>query len=61
MFVLGLDNQSNWTTITINTIVPINVANGFNHVDIQLKFGVFDEAVFDGAGFSTFYIRYLHS
>ena len=60
LFVMNLDKQSNWTPITINAIVPITIDNGFNHVDIQLKFGVFDDAIFDGAGYSTFYIRYLH-
>ena len=60
LFVLNLDNQSNWTPITINAIVPITVDNGFNHADIQLKFGLSDTAIFDGAGYSTFYIRYLH-
>ena len=60
LFVMNLDNQSDWTPITINTIVPITVDNGFNHADIQLKFGVSDDAIFDGDGYSTFYIRYLH-
>ena len=60
LFVMNLDGQSNWTPITINTIIPITVDNGFNHADIQLKFGLSDTAIFDGAGYSTFYIRYLH-
>ena len=60
IFVIKLVNQSKWTPITINTIVPINASNGFGYVDIQLKFGVFDDALFNGAEYSTFYIRYLH-
>ena len=60
LFVINLDNQSNWTPITINTIIPITVDNGFNHADIQFKFKISDNAIFDGAGYSTFYIRYLH-
>ena len=61
LFVMNLSKQSNWTPITINAIVPITVDNGFNHADIQLKFGVFDNALFNGSGYSSFYIRYLHS
>ena len=61
LFVMNLSKQSNWTPITINAIVPITVDNGFNHADIQLKFGVFDDALFDGSGYSSFYIRYLHA
>ena len=61
LFVMNLDNQSDWTPIAINTIVPITVDNGFNHDDIQFKFRVSDDAIFDGAGYSTFYIRYLHA
>ena len=61
LFVMNLSKQSNWTPITINAIVPITVDNGFNHADIQLKFGVFDDALFNGSGYSSFYIRYLHA
>ena len=61
LFVMNLSNQSNWTPITINAIVSITVDNGFNHADIQLKFGVFDDALFNGSGYSSFYIRYLHA
>ena len=60
LFVINFDNQSNWAPITINALVNITVDNGFNHADIQLKFGVSDDAIFDGAGYSTFYIKYLH-
>ena len=61
LFVMNLSKQSNWTPITINAIVPITVDNGFKHADIQLKFGVFDNALFNGSGYSSFYIRYLHA
>ena len=61
LFVMNLSKQSNWTPITITAIVPITVDNGFNHADIQLKFGVFDNALFNGSGYSSFYIRYLHA
>ena len=48
LFVMNLDKQSDWTPIIINAIVPINVDNGFNHVDIQLKFRVLDDVILDG-------------
>ena len=55
------DKQSDWTPVTINAVVPINVDNGFDYVEIQLKFGDSDDAIFDGAGYSTFYIKYLYA
>ena len=59
LFVLNLDAKSDWTPITINTIIPITVDNGFNHVDIELK--LTDPTIFDGVGYCTFYIKYLHT
>ena len=61
LFVLKLDNQSDWSPITINAIVPINVDNGFGHADIQMWITTENNAVLDGAGYSTFYIKYLHA
>ena len=58
LFVLSLDRQSNWTTIIINTIFSITVDNGYKHADINLKLD--GNAIFDGARYSTFYIKYLH-
>ena len=60
LFVINLGYQSDWTPITINAIVPITIDNGFKHADIQLKSRVSDSAIFDGDGYSAFYIRYLH-
>ena len=61
LFVIKLDNQSDWSPIKINAIVPINVDNGFGHVDIQMRKTTKNNAILDGAGFSTFYIKYLHA
>ena len=60
LFVIKLDNQSGWSPITINAVIPINTDNGYNHVDLKLYIKTNDGAMFDGAGYSTFYIRYLH-
>ena len=48
-----------WTPITINAVIPINVDNGFNHADIQLMIRTTNNAILDGSGKSTFYIKYL--
>ena len=61
LFVLNLDDQSNWTPITINAVVSINVDNGFNHADLKLYIKTNNNAILDGAGYSTFYIKYLHA
>ena len=61
LFVINIDNQSGWSPITINTVIPINTNNGYNHVEIKLYIQTTSNAIFHGTGYSTFYIRYLHS
>ena len=59
LFVVGLNNKLGWTPITINAVIPINVDNSFNHADIQLMIRTTNNAILDGSGKSTFYIKYL--
>ena len=63
LFVINLDGNKSWTPITINTVIPITVDNGFNYARIKmyLKSKTFTNAIFDGTGNSTFYIKYLHT
>ena len=61
LFVTNLYNPSGWAPITINTVIPINTDNGFGYVRIKMYIKTTDNAIFDGAGYSTFYIKYLHS
>ena len=61
LFVRSLDNQSDWSPITINTVIPITTDNGFNYARIKMYIKATDNAIFDGAGYSTFYIKYLHA
>ena len=63
LFVINLDGNKSWTPITINTVIPITVDNGFNYARIKmyLKNKTFTNAIFDGTGNSTFYIKYLHT
>ena len=61
LFITDLIKQTNWTPITINTIISVNVSNNIGHVDFQFKSGVFDDAIFKGAGYSSFYIKFLHA
>ena len=61
IFRMNLDNQTNWTPLTINTVISINVLNSFGYIDLQFKFGVFDDAIFRGVGRSTFHIKFLHA
>lgn len=58
LFNLNLDNQKIWAPITINAIVTIQADNGFGHADIKLYLSD-DPSLLDGAGYSTFYIKYL--
>ena len=68
LFVTNLVTLSSWSPITINTVIPITTDNGFNHAKIKLYIknrtgrklrG--DDAILKGAGYSTFYIKYLHA
>ena len=63
LFVINLDGNKSWTPITINKVIPITVDNGFNYARIKMymKKKTFTNAIFDGTGNSTFYIKYLHT
>ena len=69
LFVTNLNDQSDWMPITINTVIPINTDNGFNHVRIKMYIIINSKdkkllklnGVFRGDGYSTFYIKYLHA
>ena len=68
LFVTNLVTLSSWSPITINTVIPITTDNGFNHAKIKLYIKIAsskklrgDDAILKGAGYSTFYIKYLHA
>ena len=63
LFVIHLDGNSFWTPITINTVIPITVDNGFNYARIKMYMQKKpdNEPEFDGKDNSTFYIKYLHT
>ena len=63
LFVIHLDGNSFWTPITINTVIPITVDNGFNYARIKmyLKKKTSNEPKFDGINYGTFHIKYLHT
>ena len=60
LFTLSLDKQSNWTPITINIIKKIEILSGTTYSQIRFHFHS-DDGSLDGAGYSTFYIKYLHA
>ena len=63
LFVTNLNGNRSWTPITINTVIPITVDNGFNYARIKMylqKKGS-SNSIFHGADNSTFYIKYLHT
>ena len=63
LFVTNLNGSRSWISITINTVIPITVDNGFNYARIKmyLKKKGSTNAIFLGTGNSTFYIKYLHT
>ena len=63
LFVTNLNGSRSWMPITINTVIPITVDNGFNYARIKMyleKKGSIN-AIFHGTENSTFYIKYLHT
>ena len=59
IYSLNITNKTNWTPITINIIKKIETISPLN--DARIVFvATKNKLIFDGAGFSTFYIRYLH-
>ena len=63
LFVTNLNGTRSWMSITINTVIPITVDNGFNYARIKmyLKNKRNTNSIFLGTGNSTFYIKYLHT
>ena len=60
IYSINLINQSNWTPITINSILHIDTAiSGGKPSDIYC-IGTSGNLIFKGIGYSTFYIKYLH-
>ena len=61
LFTLSLNKQTDWTPITINIIKKIEIllgGKGYSEIAFKIKSG---DAIFNGAGYSTFYIKYLHA
>ena len=63
LFVTNLNGNRSWMSITINTVIPITVDNGFNYARIKmyLKNKRNTSSIFLGTGNSTFYIKSLHT
>ena len=63
LFVTNINGTRSWMSITINTVIPITVDNGFNYARIKmyLKNKKNTNSIFLGTGNSTFYIKYLHT
>ena len=51
--------QLNWTPLTINAIIPINIDDGYNEVELIMNVSPVDNAILNGGTNATFFIRYL--
>ena len=63
LFVTNLNGSRSWMPITIYTVIPITVDNGFDYARIKMyleKKGS-TNAIFHGTENSTFHIKYLHT
>ena len=59
-FITKLIKNSGWVPLTINTIINITTDNGWGFSHLLFDLIGSDNAILDGAGHSTFYIKYLH-
>ena len=59
LFGFRLNDVSSWTPITINIVIPISFDNGSNHTDLKFYVTGSKKPNLDGAGYSTFFIKYL--
>ena len=59
LFGFHLNDVSDWTPITINMVIPISFDNGSNHTDLKFYITGSKKPNLDGAGYSTFFIKYL--
>ena len=56
VFTMSLDDQTKWAPITINTIFSVDV--GGSYCELKIYASISDNsAIFDGNGYSTFYIK----
>ena len=61
LLVNVIDDSASWLPIIINAVIVINTDNGFGHVKIKMYMKPLRNVELDGVGYSTFYIKYLHS
>ena len=61
IYSIGIDYSAggNWVPLTLNAIIKIDLLNG-DDAEISFSIAPKSSAIFDGAGYSTFYIKYLH-
>ena len=59
LFGFRLNDVSDWTPITINMVIPICFDNGSNHTDLKFYITGSKKPNLDGAGYSSFFIKYL--
>ena len=57
---MGIDFKSAFSFVSFHAIFQISLNDKQDHNEISIFIETTNNAIFDGAGFSTFYIRYLH-
>ena len=61
LFGTYLNNELDWTPVTINAVIPITVDSDLNYAKIKMYIESNDNPQFDGVDNSTFYIKYLNT
>ena len=57
---MGIDFKSAFSFVSLHAIFQISLNDKQDHNEISIFIETTNGAIFDGAGYSTFYIRYLH-
>ena len=57
---MGLVNKPSFSFFSFNAVFQIDLTDGQDHNEISIFIETTNNAVLDGKGYSTFYIKYLH-
>ena len=59
LFEQSFNNSSDWIPITINALIRVSIPQGYLYANLHIGFGLNSSGILDGAGYSTFFIKYI--
>ena len=59
LFQQSFNNSSAWIPITVNAVIRVAIPQGYGYANLHFGFGLNSSGILDGAGYSTFFIKYI--